>query len=176
MMPSQQKSGCRRKHELSSSSAGSRNSLSPIPHLTFRLTCMVLTGQIHVHFGGSSARDHPPTHTRTKLPTRVHVDRTCIPPTTFFETVPFSHSNAHGCGFRLAVTWNLSPSSLIRQTGWVCEISYELPGSATLQTSPMIGSPHTRQKMEPRTRIRPSRTSASSSRKNDLMMDRRLGG
>jgi len=160
-MPSQQKSCCRRKYELSSSNAGGRNSLSPTPHLPFRLTCMVLTGQIHVHFGGFSAIDHPPTHTRTKLPTRVHVDRTCIPPTTFFKTVPFSQSNAHGCSCRLGATWNLSPSSRIQQTGWVYETSYELPDSATVQTSPTTGSPHPRGKMEPRTRIRPSRTLAS---------------
>ena len=130
--PSPRKFGCRHRRELSSSSAGNRNYLSLTHHLPSQLTCTVLTGQIHLHFGGFSAIDHCLTHTRTKLPTRVHVDRTCIPPTTSYETEPFSRKNAHGCDSRLAATWNLSPSSRIRQTGWVCETSYELPDSATL--------------------------------------------
>ena len=99
--PSPRKFGCRHRRELSSSSAGNRNYLSLTCHLPSQLTCTVLTGQTHVHFGGFSAIDHRPTRTQTKLPTHVHVDRTCIPPTTSYETVPFSRKNAHGCDFRL---------------------------------------------------------------------------
>ena len=132
-MPSPQKFGCRLRHELSYSSAGNRNYLSLAHHLPSRLTCTVLTGQTHVHFGGFSEIDHRPTHTRTKLPTHIHVDRTCIPPTTFCETVPCLRNNAHGCDeSRLAVICNLSLSSQIQQTGWACETSYKLPDSATL--------------------------------------------
>jgi len=115
-----------------------------------------------VHFGGFSALDHPRIHTRTTLLTCVHVDRTCIPPTTSYKTVPFSRSDAHGCSSQLVATWNLSPSSRIRQTGWAYETFYELLDSATLKTSPMTDSLHPWREMEPRTRICPSQTSATS--------------
>jgi len=74
--PSPQNFGCRRRRDLSSSSAGNRNYLSLTHHLPSQLTCTELTGQTHVHFGGFSALDHPRIHTRTTLLTRVQVDRT----------------------------------------------------------------------------------------------------
>jgi len=132
------------------------------PSFTFPTHMHSIDWQTHVHFGGFSAIDHPLTHTRTTLPTRVHVDRTCIPPTTFYETVPFLRSNVHGCSSQLVATWNLSPSSRIRQIGWAYETFYELRDSTTLKTSLTTDSLHPWREMEPRTWIRLIQTLAPS--------------